>query len=124
MGDIIDLEAIRRFKREQKFDELVSEFKDADKRLAAMTMASAFAALDQIYEFGLDVEDNPRCIADIYLLLESIAGVISRVQYRSHGIHNASDAYMGIDVDDVFEATERHIKLMNEFMYGRNDEDA
>lgn len=119
MADVIDLSIFKRRKEEKKFDELVEKLEERERNLAILTIDAVLASLDRLSEFDIDPRDNPRSIADLYLILEATAGLISRLNGDSHGIHKAADMFMHEEYpSDPFAWTETHEKMMNEFFYG------
>jgi len=122
MADVIDLSVFKRRKEEKKFDELVEKIEEQERNLALLTIDAVLGALDRLEEYGIDPQDNPRSIVDLYLMIEATAGLICRVKGDTHGIHRASDMFMEEDFPkDPFEYTEKHEKMMREFYNGKDE---
>lgn len=121
MADVIDLGSFKRKKETEKFDEAIKSIEEDEKELVLITMNAVFALLDNLQESDIDPADVPRSIADIYLIIEATASLVSRTKGWTHGMHKAADAFMGSEEEppqNPFEATETHIKLMKQFLYG------
>jgi hypothetical protein len=134
MGDIVDLDSFKKSKEDEVLQDLVDEACNAmtdeesvmsQEELSGLAIAATLSALDYLHEYDIEAEDNARAIADIHLVVEAMAGYIGRIQGTNLLIHNISDAVLDFDPpEDPFEATDAHVLLMSDFIYGKEDGDS
>lgn len=102
--NIIDFNSMKLRKMEQKFDEIAEESQQEEEFIADFAISVAGDLVDSLSDFNYDVMENPKCIYDIILVIESIRGMMHRIRGEEYPMHTFSDTMfkeiVGDDVDD------------------------
>ena len=77
-----------------------------------LSIALGLEVIDFLYDNGYDVESKPESIADIFLMLDAIKGIMHRVIDEEYHINDIADQLY--EIDDPKE-------IMQKFFYGSEE---
>lgn len=113
MSNIIDFNAMKLKKMEERFDELTEQSEIIEDLAADFAISAVMDIIDACYEFGFDVMENPDVIRDLLLTLEGIRGIIHRINADRLAVHDISDSMFN-DITDTKSALEQFLKEFSE----------
>lgn len=109
MADVIDFTKIKRKKEEENFDKLLESRINEETQMVELSLQCGLEVIDFLYDNGYDVEATPETIADIFLMLDSIKGIMHRC---------ISDEYHINEVADTLYGQKNPKQAMQKFFYG------
>lgn len=126
--NVIDFQQARKENVIRKLDQAVEDHEDYETLRADLAVSTIFWIAENLYSVDIDIESNPRCIGDLYLVAETVLSLVDRLHEKENSLQSMSDGLLehseGVDVpDNAFESNEMHKKLLREFLYGDENED-
>lgn len=126
--NIIDFQQARKERVIRKLDQAVEDHEDYETLRADLAVSTIFWIVENLYSIDIDIESNPRCVGDLFLTAETVLSLVDRLHEKENSLHSMSDGLLevseGVDAPETpFESNEMHKKLLNEFLYGDENED-
>ena len=91
MNNVVDLTQFRT----KKVEEVVPE-EDADYN-EHMAIDMVYDILDFLEDEGLDLRADPKIMYDIIMVIQSINGLLSRIDGEPHRVHELAELVMSIE---------------------------
>lgn len=111
MSNIIDFNSAKSKLMQKHFDNLAEETLIIEEMAADFAISAVMDIVEACYELGFDVMENPDVIRDLLLSLESIRGVIHRINGDKLAIHNISDSMF----DSIEDTKATLVNFLKEF---------
>lgn len=126
--NVIDFQKARKERVIRKLDQAVEDHEDYETLRADLAVSTIFWIVENLYSVDIDIESNPRCIGDLYMIAEMVLSLVDRLHEKENSLQSMSDGLLevseGVDVpSDPFESNEMHKKLLKEFLYGDENDD-
>lgn len=108
--NIVDINKFRKDRVKEalsdRVEKTMQEMADEDEFIARFSVETAIQIVEAAYDVEFDVADNPECIKDIMMIIESVAGMMSRIRGVEQPFHDISDGifkYDKAEAEDLFE---------------------
>jgi hypothetical protein len=126
--NVIDFQEARKERGIRKLDQAVEDHEDYETLRADLAVSTIFWIVENLYSIDIDIESSPRCVGDLFLIAETVLSLVDRLHEKENSLQSMSDGLVevseGVDVPETpFESNEIHKKLLNEFLYGDENED-
>ena len=112
MTQVINFQDVKRKKEQQKFDRIIESKMNEETQMVELSIALGLEVIDFLYDNGYDVESKPESIADIFLMLDAIKGIMHRCIDEEYHINDIAD--------QLYEIGD-HKEVMQKFFYGSED---
>lgn len=113
-NNVIDFNSIKAKKMQEKFDELAQETIDEEEFIADFAISVTGDLIEALSDFDYDVMDNPKCVHDIILVIESIRGMMHRIRGEEYPMHTFSDTMFEDIVGDEVDVKDFLIKFLEQ----------
>lgn len=91
MSNVIDFNSAKMEMMQKKFDELTEQSEIIEEVAADFAISAVMDIVEAASELGFDVMENPDVIRDMLLVMESIRGLIHRIDGNMLEINDISD---------------------------------
>lgn len=112
--NIIDFNFKKKEKEEKRIDEIINYFVTRENFINELAIAASYEVAAFLNDNGYDIEDNSDTIKEIFLMLESIKGIIHRLEGTPYGVHDLTD--------EMFSEVESTEELMQLFLHGSEED--
>lgn len=112
MTEVINFQAAKEKREEKNFDKLIESKINEENQMLELSVQLGLEVIDFLYDNGYDVESRPESIADIFLMLDAIKGIMHRCIDDEYHINQVADSLFG--VEDSKETMQR-------FFYGNEE---
>ena len=124
--NVIDFQKAKKNRELRKMDEVVEELEDIEVVKGEIAYDAIMNAVDNMQYLKLDIQDNPRCIIDLYLIAEGIISLVDRLSGEDHPLQSIADQMVlfaeEVEIpEDQFESTEDHERLMTQIVFGEDE---
>lgn len=110
--NVIDFNAARLKLMEKRFDELTEEGVTEEDFIADFALTVTCDVMEAMAEFGFNPKDNPDCIKDVFAVIESLRGLLSRTKQTEHPFQQISDSMF----DSMFEEEKDTTEIFTRFV--------
>ena len=112
--NVIDFNTIKAKKMQEKFDSLAEETILEEEFIADFALSVVGDLIEALAEFEYDIMDNPTCVHDIILVIESIRALMHRIRGEEYPMHTFSDTMFESIVGDEVDTKEFLTKFIEE----------
>ena len=91
---------------QEKFDQLAEETVEEEEFIADFAISVAGDLIEALAEFDYDIMENPDCVRDIIMVIESIRGMMHRIRSEEYPMQVFSDTVFEQIVGDSVDSKE------------------
>lgn len=113
-NNVIDFNTIKAQKMQEKFDSLAEETIQEEEFIADFAISVAGDLIEALAEFEYDIMENPKCVYDIILVIESIRGMMHRIRGEEYPMHTFSNTMFEQIVGDTVDPKEFLSKFLEQ----------
>lgn len=110
--NVVDFNAIKSQKMEEKFDQIAEETMQEEEFIADFAISVSGDLIEALSEFEYDIMENPECVYDIIMLIETIRGMMHRIRGEEYPIQTFADTMFKEIVGDTVEPKEFLLKFL------------